>query len=81
MSRKINFSAGPSAIPLDVLEHAKAEFTDYRGEGYSIMEISHRSKTFEEIHFGAMDKIESFTVSAMSMKFYFFKVARTCNLA
>ena len=57
MSRKINFSAGPSAIPLDVLEHAKAEFTDYRGEGYSIMEISHRSKTFEEIHFGAMDKI------------------------
>ena len=57
MSRKINFSAGPSAIPLDVLEHAKAEFTDYRGEGYSIMEISHRSKTFEEIHFGAMEKI------------------------
>ena len=59
MSRKINFSAGPSAIPLDVLEHAKAEFTDYRGEGYSIMEISHRSKTFEEIHFGAMDKIRN----------------------
>ena len=57
MSRKINFSAGPSAIPLDVLEHAKAEFTDYRGDGYSIMEISHRSKTFEEIHFGAMEKI------------------------
>ncbi|WP_141088922.1 aminotransferase class V-fold PLP-dependent enzyme, partial [Campylobacter concisus] len=39
------------------LETAKAECTDYRGEGYSIMEISHRSKTFEEIHFGAMDKI------------------------
>ena len=57
MSRKINFSAGPSAIPLGVLEHAKAEFTDYRGEGYSIMEISHRCKTFEEIHFGAMEKI------------------------
>lgn len=39
MSRKINFSAGPSAIPLDVLEHAKAEFTDYRGEGLSLIHI------------------------------------------
>ncbi|MBR8465088.1 phosphoserine transaminase [Campylobacter sp. faydin G-140] len=57
MSRIINFSAGPTGLPLSVLEHAKAELTDYRGEGYSIMEISHRSKTYEEIHFGAMDKI------------------------
>lgn len=55
--RKINFSAGPTGLPLSVLEHAKAEFTDYKGEGYSIMEISHRSKTYEEVHFGAMDKI------------------------
>ena len=55
--RKINFSAGPTGLPLEVLERAKAEFTDYRGEGYSIMEISHRSKTYEEVHFGAMEKI------------------------
>ncbi|QCD43997.1 phosphoserine transaminase [Campylobacter mucosalis] len=55
--RMINFSAGPTGLPLSVLEHAKAEFTNYKGEGYSIMEISHRSKTYEDVHFGAMDKI------------------------
>ena len=81
MSRKINFSAGPSAIPLDVLEHAKAEFTDYRGEGYSIMEISHRSKTFEEIHFGAMDKIRKLYGIGDEYEILFCKAAHTCNLA
>ncbi|MCD8213481.1 MAG: phosphoserine transaminase [Campylobacter sp.] len=59
MSRKINFSAGPSALPLSVLQHAQNELTDYQGKGFSIMEISHRSKIFEEVHFGAMDKIRT----------------------
>ncbi|QKF92868.1 phosphoserine transaminase [Campylobacter sp. CCUG 57310] len=58
MDRKINFSAGPSGLPLSVLEHAQKELTSYQSKGYSIMEISHRSKVFEEIHFGAMDKIK-----------------------
>jgi phosphoserine transaminase len=57
MNRKLNFSAGPSALPFSVLEHAKNELLDYQGKGFSIMEISHRSKVFEEVHFGAMDKI------------------------
>lgn len=57
MNRKINFSAGPSGLPLSVLTHAQNELLDYQGKGFSIMEISHRSKTFEEVHFGAMDKI------------------------
>lgn len=55
--RKINFSAGPTGLPLSVLEQARAELTDFRGEGYSIMEVSHRGKTYEEVHFGAMAKI------------------------
>ncbi|MGG7072666.1 phosphoserine transaminase [Campylobacter sp. 9BO] len=55
--RKINFSAGPTGLPLSVLEQAKAEFTDFHGEGASIMEVSHRGKTYEEVHFGAMSKI------------------------
>lgn len=55
--RKINFSAGPTGLPLEVLNEARAEFVDYKGEGYSIMEVSHRSKIYEEVHFGAMDKI------------------------
>lgn len=54
--RKINFSAGPSTLPLELLKEAQAELCDYRGLGYSIMEISHRTKIFEEVHFGAMQK-------------------------
>jgi phosphoserine aminotransferase len=47
--RVINFSAGPSAIPLAVLEKAKEELLDYNGTGMSVMEMSHRSKEFTEI--------------------------------
>ena len=54
--RKINFSAGPSTLPLEILQKAKDELLNYQGKGYSIMEISHRSKVFEEVHFGAMSK-------------------------
>ncbi|MCR8678860.1 MULTISPECIES: 3-phosphoserine/phosphohydroxythreonine transaminase [Campylobacter] len=60
MSRVLNFSAGPSAIPLPVLERAKAEFTDYHGFGYSIMEVSHRGKVFEELHNNAIAKVKEF---------------------
>ena len=60
MSRVLNFSAGPSAIPLAVLERAQAEFTNYHGFGYSIMEVSHRGKVFEELHNNAIAKLKSF---------------------
>lgn len=46
MSRVTNFSAGPAALPLEVLEQAKAEIPDWQGSGMSVMEISHRSKAF-----------------------------------
>lgn len=48
--RPWNFSAGPSALPLEVLEQAAAEMTDWRGCGMSVMEMSHRGKQFTEIH-------------------------------
>ncbi|MBM0636776.1 phosphoserine transaminase [Campylobacter sp. VicNov18] len=54
--RKINFSAGPSTLPLEILEQAQKELCDYQGKGYSIMEISHRTKVFEEVHFQAQEK-------------------------
>lgn len=54
--RKINFSAGPSTLPESVLKQAQDELYDYQGKGFSIMEISHRTKIFEEVHFGAMSK-------------------------
>jgi phosphoserine aminotransferase len=44
--RVYNFAAGPAMLPLEVLEQAKSELTDWRGGGMSIMEISHRSKAF-----------------------------------
>lgn len=46
MLRKHNFSAGPAAIPTQVLERAQAELLDWQGKGLSIMEMSHRSKEF-----------------------------------
>lgn len=49
MSRVINFSAGPAALPLEVLEQAQAEMLDWNGTGMSVMEISHRSKPFIRI--------------------------------
>ena len=47
--RIFNFSAGPSMLPLSVLERAGAEITNYQGSGMSVMEMSHRSKVFQKI--------------------------------
>ena len=44
-----NFSAGPSVLPTSVLEQAAAELVNYRGAGLSVMEMSHRSREFQDI--------------------------------
>ena len=49
MQRPYNFSAGPAAIPEDVLQHAASEMLDWRGSGMSVMEMSHRGKEFISI--------------------------------
>ena len=49
MARVYNFSAGPSMLPEAVLNRAAAEMLDYNGSGQSVMEMSHRSKVYEEI--------------------------------
>lgn len=51
--RVYNFSAGPSTLPLDVLEKVQKEFIDYNGSGMSVTEISHRGKIFEKINYEA----------------------------
>src|SRR5258708_19362440 len=51
--RIFNFSAGPAVIPLPVLEEAQRDMLALPGVGMSVMEISHRSKTFDEIISGA----------------------------
>ncbi|MBP3594702.1 MAG: 3-phosphoserine/phosphohydroxythreonine transaminase [Lachnospiraceae bacterium] len=53
MSRVYNFSAGPAVLPEEVLKEAAAEMLDYNGTGMSVMEMSHRSKAYEEIIQGA----------------------------
>ena len=49
MSRVYNFSAGPSILPEKVLETAASEMLDYQGSGQSVMEMSHRSKVYDNI--------------------------------
>ena len=49
MARVYNFSAGPSMLPEAVLKTAQAELLDYHGSGQSVMEMSHRSKWFDDI--------------------------------
>ena len=49
MSRVYNFSAGPAVLPEEVLKEAAEEMLDYRGCDMSVMEMSHRSKMFENI--------------------------------
>lgn len=51
MSHRIyNFNAGPATLPLEVLEEVQGEFLDFKGEGMSIIEMSHRSKTYDAVN-------------------------------
>ena len=57
--RAYNFNAGPSALPLSVLEKAQQELVDFRGTGMSVMELSHRSKAYEEVvHNAAINSLK-----------------------
>ena len=49
MKRVYNFAAGPAVLPEEVLKEAAEEMLDYKGTGMSVMEMSHRSKAFEQI--------------------------------
>ena len=50
MGKRIhNFNAGPAALPLPVLEEIQAELLDFKGSGMSILEVSHRSKWFDDV--------------------------------
>ena len=49
MARVYNFSAGPAVLPEEVLREAADEMLDYQGSGQSVMEMSHRSKVYDNI--------------------------------
>lgn len=63
MERVYNFSAGPSMLPLEVLEKAANEMTNCNGTGMSVMEMSHRSKAYQTI----IDEAESLMRSLMNI--------------
>ena len=50
MTRVFNFSAGPAALPEEVLRQAADELLDWNGSGQSVMEMSHRGKEYMAIH-------------------------------
>ena len=50
MTRIHNFAAGPSTLPLPTLEEAAKKMVDFEGQGMSLIEMSHRGKTFDAVH-------------------------------
>ncbi|AZB42242.1 3-phosphoserine/phosphohydroxythreonine transaminase [Bacillus sp. FJAT-42376] len=58
MVRALNFSAGPAALPISVLEKAQKEFINFQGTGMSIMEMSHRGKHYEAVHAEAKSRLK-----------------------
>lgn len=58
MIRPVNFSAGPSMIPLEVLENLSGEMVDYNGSGLSLVEVSHRGSVYDEVHNQAIDLLK-----------------------
>lgn len=59
MSRCYNFSAGPAALPLEVLEKAQRELVEWNGSGMSVMEMSHRGKEYTSIHENAIKNLRT----------------------
>ncbi len=57
--RAYNFNAGPSALPVEVLEKAQEELVNFKSSGMSIMEMSHRSKDYEAVHNDAIARLKS----------------------
>ena len=81
MARVYNFSAGPSMLPLPVLQKAQAELLDYKGTGMSVMEMSHRSAAFEEILQGTLAGIRRVLKVPDNYKIGFFQGGGTAQFA
>ena len=75
MMRPYNFSAGPAAIPLEVLERAAKEMTDWHGCGMGVMEMSHRGKEFISIYEQAESNFRTLLSVPQHSRFYLCKAA------
>ena len=59
MKRIYNFSAGPAILPTPVLEAASSAVVEFNGSGMSLLEVSHRGKDYEAVHFGTQARLLS----------------------
>ncbi len=57
--RAFNFSAGPSALPVEVLQQAAEEMLDWQGSGMGVMEMSHRGPEYDAIHHAALEDLRA----------------------
>ena len=76
-----NFAAGPSVMPLPALEQARAELLDYAGSGMSVMEMSHRSKLFQEIFDRTKQKLKALMQVPDSHEILFLQGGATLQFA
>jgi phosphoserine aminotransferase len=81
MSRVLNFSAGPAALPADVLEQVRDELLDWHGIGASVMEISHRGKTFLGIAHQAEADLRELLAIPSNYKVLFLQGGATAQFA
>jgi phosphoserine aminotransferase len=79
--RVFNFAAGPAMLPLEVLEQAREELLDFRASGMSVMEISHRSKTFSSLAEEAQIRLRELLAVPMNYKLLFLQGGATAQFA
>ncbi len=81
MNRVYNFSAGPSMLPLPVLEKAASELVSYGTSGMSVMEMSHRSSDYEAIIFKAMEELRELMIIPENYKILFLQGGASTQFA
>ncbi len=79
--RVFNFSAGPAALPLEVLEQAREELTDWQGSGMSVMEVSHRGQAFVELAERAEARLRALLAIPAGYKVLFLQGGATAQFA
>ncbi|MDR1894153.1 MAG: 3-phosphoserine/phosphohydroxythreonine transaminase [Spirochaetales bacterium] len=81
MSRKWNFYAGPSTLPLEVLTELRDTMVDYHNEGLSLIETSHRSPEYDAVHYQAMDLVRELLEVPANYKILFLGGGATLQFA
>src|SRR5690606_5119224 len=79
--RPWNFSAGPSALPLEVLQQAAAEMTNWHGSGMSVMEMSHRGRHFTQIRDEAVADLRELLAVPDEFEILFMQGGATAEIA